>query len=704
MKEIYTKYRCGDMSVLYLRDTEKDTVGLTLLPESLADQAVLEGWWNIEPAVQLKLVGDGYAQGFAQGHSMRNSVSTQSLRFREQRTEKKEEGLRVVTVLVDERVEARHYLEYRIGTDYLRMYSEVTALSDIGLEMLSSYNLCGFSCVGEGLRTQDFILHRMQSKWSMEGRLESENFPDLNLEPSWLRIGAGSLRFGQVGSMPVRRYFTWMVAEDRAFGYSIGLQLCHPGSWQMEVYNIDERISLSGGLADREFGHWVKKLKKGEVFRTPEVIATVAKEDVDGISHRLVQAQEENLLKASEVERALPVIFNEYCTSWGTPSEEEMLSLIESLKGHHIRYCVMDAGWFVKKGQDWSSIGDWEVNEELFHHGLRFLADEIRRVGMIPGIWFEMENAGAGSKTFGKEEWLLTRDGYPLQVGARRFLDFRKKEVQDYLTERVIEQLRGWDMGYLKVDYNDNIGIGCDGAESQGEGLRQHLEGVQAFWKKLRRELPELVIENCSSGGHRLEPSMQALAAMASFSDAHECEIIPILAANVTRAILPAQSQIWAVLRRKDSEKRLYYSLCNTFLGRMCLSGDVRELEDWQWKVVDEAIRCYEQCAPIIRSGRNYRQGPRVTDYNHPAGWQAVCRVNRGRGQILAVFHSFYDSKTETKIRLPAWEGEAWEIREAFHRNGITERLEENSLTVEGVQNFDAAVWLLQKKTGKTEK
>lgn len=129
MKEIYTKYRCGDMSVLYLRDTEK-----------------------------------------------------------------KEEGLRVVTVLVDERVEARHYLEYRIGTDYLRMYSEVTALSDIGLEMLSSYNLCGFSCVGEGLRTQDFILHRMQSKWSMEGRLESENFPDLNLEPSWLRIGAGSLQ------------------------------------------------------------------------------------------------------------------------------------------------------------------------------------------------------------------------------------------------------------------------------------------------------------------------------------------------------------------------------------------------------------------------------------------------------------------------------------------------------------------------------
>ena len=165
-----------------------------------------------------------------------------------------------------------------------------------------------------------------------------------------------------------------------------------------------------------------------------------------------------------------------------------------------------------------------------------------------------------------------------------------KPEVISYLNEKVINTLRDNGFGYLKVDYNDNIGIGCDGAESLGEGLRQNMEASQGFFKKLRQELPDLVIENCSSGGHRLEPSMQALTSMASFSDAHECQAIPVIAANVTRAILPAQSQIWAVLRKDDDDKRLHYSLANTFLGRMCLSGDIYDLSDAQWNIVDEAI------------------------------------------------------------------------------------------------------------------
>ena len=696
MKKVYSNFQLGDMWAIYLLDTETELCGLTLLPEGYQEEFSLEGWWNIEPVVQIKLVGDPYADGFSHGHSIKNSATTQGLRLKEQKTE---EGdcLRIITILENHGLEVRHILEYFQGTFYMNMYTQVVnhRQETVTMELLSSYNICGFSGLGHELRMEDLVLHRMQSKWSMEGKLESTPFLDLQLEPAWLRIGANSVRFGQVGSMPVRRYFPWMIAEDTKYGYSIGIQLAHPASWQMEVYNRDERVSLSGGLADREFGHWTKKLEREELFETPGAIVTVAREDVDGISYRLTSAQLGNLERVPEVEKSLPIIFNEYCTTWGNPTEENLLRIVDILKGKGIQYCVIDAGWYIADGRDWSDIGDWIPNMGRFPKGLPHIADAIRAAGMIPGIWYEMEVVGSTSDISQKEEYLLHKDGYPIQTGQRRFLDMRKEIVQEYLEQKVIDQLAECDFGYLKVDYNDNIGIGCDGAESLGEGLRQNMEASQCFWRRLREKLPELVIENCSSGGHRLEPSMQALSSMASFSDAHECNAIPIIAANVTRAILPAQSQIWAVLRQKDDEKRLYYSLCNTFLGRMCLSGDVYDLEEWQWKIVEESIDFYKRCAHVIKNGRNFRQGPFISSYNHLKGWQAVCREGSDREGLLVVVHAFEDMKDGLEIELPVEAGRSLTIAGELHRSGITVQLQDNTLRLCSMEAFDGAVILL---------
>lgn len=697
MKKIYSSFQMGDMCAVYLLDTDTEVCGLTLLPWEYRDRITLEGWWNIEPVVQIKLLGDAYPDGFSHGHTMRNSATLTGLVLKEQKVERGA-VLKITTVLQKDGVEVSHILEYAQGELSMLQYTQVLSHREekVGLEMVSSYNLCAFSCLDDELRMEDFVLHRMQSKWSMEGKLESTPFLELQLEPAWLRIGAASVRFGQVGSMPVRRYFPWMIAEDTKYGYSIGIQLCHPASWQMEVYNRDDRIALSGGLADREFGHWMKYLDRDELFETPKAIITVAKEDVDGIAYRLTRAQARNLEAAPDVERSIPIIFNEYCTTWGNPTEENMLKIVDILRGKGITYCVIDAGWHIHNGSDWSDIGDWITNQERFPRGLAYIASVIKEAGMIPGLWYEMEMAGEASDLFRKTEYLLHRDGYPLQTGRRRFLDMRKPQVWEYLQERVIDHLQHCGFGYLKVDYNDNIGIGCDGAESLGEGLRQNMAASQRFFRKLRKDIPELVIENCSSGGHRIEPSMQALTSMASFSDAHECNAIPVIAANVTRAILPAQSQIWAVLRHADSEQRMYYSLSSTFLGRMCLSGDVYDLEDWQWSIVEEGIRFYRLCAPVIRDGRSFRQGPHVSSYNHLRGWQAMCRRSQDMSQMLVVAHTFEDCQDTVKVELPG--DEVWQVTGEFHRKGITALLRGRSLSLSPMQPYDGAVFLLEKK------
>ncbi len=132
------------------------------------------------------------------------------------------------------------------------------------------------------------------------------------------------------------------------------------------------------------------------------------------------------------------------------------------------------------------------------------------------------------------------------------------------------------------------------------------------------------------------------LASMASFSDAHECLSLPIIAANMHRVIKPSQSQIWAVMRAKDSDERLWYSICATFLGRMGLSGDVYDLSNHQWDILDKGMNFYRKVSDIIRDGKTTVISCSADSYNEPDGSQLVIRELGDRA--LIVYHRFDDS------------------------------------------------------------
>lgn len=268
----------------------------------------------------------------------------------------------------------------------------------------------------------------------------------------------------------------------------------------------------------------------------------------------LTSAMEE----APRWEQGLPILYNEYCATWGSPSEEKVAAMVETLRGKPISYFVIDAGWYKPEDKAWdNALRDWIPSKALFPKGLEHTAKVIREAGMVPGIWFEPENVGWDSRSFHDTAHLLHRDGAPITTFTRRFWDFRQDWVQNHLKERIMDFLEEKGFGYVKLDYNDTIGLGCDGAESLGEGLRQ-----------------------------------------------------------------------------SDDSHRLVYSLAATFLGRMCLSGDVTELSPEQWSLVDEAMDFYREVAPIIDQGRSERFGPEMVSYNQPQGWQCVLRTGAS-GELL---------------------------------------------------------------------
>lgn len=697
--EVLQEYKLGDMVAKYLIDRDSMQVGFQLLPEKVSQENIITDNCFMESLIQYKLTGDIYNEAYAGGCSMRNSESVRKLKFSEQTDESIGEQLQVNTIMMDEDGHRLiHHLVWLKNMPYVRISCtfENQSKRDCCLEMFESFSLGGLSPYMQGDGNGTLWLHRVRSVWSQEGRHETIPVEDLQLEPAWDPHAVRCERFGQAGSMPVNRFFPFAAIEDRKNHIFWGAQIAHPASWQMEVYRKDNGLALSGGLADRELGHWMKHVEPGKNFTTPEAIVSTAQTDsFDIFTGRLTTAGlVEGFLKAPESEQDLPIVFNEYCTTWGNPSHENICEIVDAIKGKGFKYFVIDCGWYKENGIPWDiGMGDYEVSSELFPDGMEKTVQVIKDAGMTPGIWFEIENVGSASRAYHLTEHLLHKDNVVLTTYFRRFWDMQDPWVDEYLTDKVIGTLKKYGFGYMKIDYNETIGIGCDGAESPGEALRKNMEATVLFIEKVKEEVPGIVLENCASGGHRLEPKMMSVMSMASFSDAHECEEIPIIAANLHRVIHPTQSQIWAVIRQDDSLKRIAYSISNTFLGRMCISGDVTQLAPEKWNLIEQGISFYGKIKDIIKEGQSYRYGPKIKSARHPEGWQALLRVGKNK-QAYVVIHVF-DGKLPEVIEIELPEDAPDHIRQIYAHQEMEVSIKDRKIYYRPSENKSAVtLWL----------
>lgn len=288
----------------------------------------------------------------------------------------------------------------------------------LGIDLLTSASLDGITPFAADDAAGRLRLHRWRAAWSNEVMQVSEDFEALGLERSWIGHSAQVERFGQAGTMPVNGWHPCAVVEDTVAGVCWGLQLRWGGSWQIECYRRDDRLALSGGLADRDVGHWRKNLAPGESFSAPAAWVTCSPGGVEQCCERLVRMPSPAAEAAPAVEHDLPIVFNEWCTTWGHPMHERVTALADRLQGSPVRYLVIDAGWYKPEGGNWGDAhGDWQPSPKMFPQGIAATAAAIRARGLIPGLWFEKETVGTGSRVFTERRSdLLHRDGALLQV------------------------------------------------------------------------------------------------------------------------------------------------------------------------------------------------------------------------------------------------------------------------------------------------
>jgi alpha-galactosidase len=671
-------YVLDDLTVHYPGDFTGDpatgTLGLEILPTALVDAAAgprdrideaaarhhpdTGPARTVEPLAAAARPGDAVHEPFAGGRTLRRSETAAGLRVRLHKSSAASsitttDAAPITTVTTTITTELAtgdglalvHRLSHRAGDPFVRV--RTTAVNEgtepVVLDLLTSFTLTGLTPFAADDAPGRLVVHRIRSAWSAEARLVSESVEQLGLERPYVNIGTVAERFGATGTMPSAGWMPFLAVEDTATGVLWGVQLAAGGPWQLELVRSRDALAIGGGPADHDFGHWRHTLAPGETYDAPEAVLTAVHGDLDALCARLTAAQAGHPRPALEPE--LPIQFNEYATTWGNPTHERVLGLADRLQGTGVRYFTIDCGWFSDPGTSWGrSHGDWEPSAVRFPGGLAATARALRTRGFVPGLWWEPETAGELSKAYADPDLHL-----PQHVAARHFLDLRRPEVAGPLLDRMTALLRDGDFGYLKIDYNANL-TGPDGTT-----VRQLTDASRRFIQDLSARLPDLVIENCSGGGHRIDPAYAGITAVSSGSDAFEAREAPVIAANLHRVLLPRQSLVWVTLRAEDPEPALISKLAAGFLGRMCLSGDPDRLDEEQWRVVRRALALYEEAAPLIADGTSLQGGTRPPHaMRNPTGWQSVLRLSPDRRQALTVLHTFDAPGDSATVTLPA--------------------------------------------------
>lgn len=294
-------------------------------------------------------------------------------------------------------------------------------------------------------------------------------------------------------------------------GFCIGAALVYSGSFRIDA-QVDQTgaLRLTGGINPYRF-QW--GLGTGESFFTPEVVLGCTKNGLGRLSRIFHNVYRENLMRGPYVKNIRPILVNNWEATYFEFTKEKLLQIADCAKEIGLDMLVLDDGWFGKRDDDYSGLGDWFVNEKKLPGGIGVLADEIRERGLKFGLWIEPEMVSEDSELFrAHPEWCFRVPGRePVRGRYQLNLDVGRPEVRDYVMEHIFKVLDACQADYVKWDMNrgvENVYALDLPPKRQGEALHRYMLGVYDMMERLVARYPDLLFENCSGGGGRFDAGM----------------------------------------------------------------------------------------------------------------------------------------------------------------------------------------------------
>ena len=285
------------------------------------------------------------------------------------------------------------------------------------------------------------------------------------------------------------------------FVYSGGFS----GSAGMDQFN-QTRMQL--GLMQEKFSY---PLAPGEAFTAPEVIMSYSAEGFGKLSNNLQECIRKHVCRGKWRDQVRPVLLNSWEAFYMDFDGADILALAEQAATLGMDMVVLDDGWFGKRDNDLSGLGDWFVNEEKLGGKMKELIYWVHRKGLKFGLWIEPEMVNEDSDLYrAHPDWAMAVPGRkPVRGRQQLVLDFSRKEVVDAIFESICKVLDEDTVDYIKWDYNRSIAdVYSHTAGNQGKVLYDYILGLYDFLDRLGKRYPDMLIEGCSGGGGRFDAGM----------------------------------------------------------------------------------------------------------------------------------------------------------------------------------------------------
>lgn len=383
------------------------------------------------------------------------------------------------------------------------------------------------------------------------------------------------------------------------------------------------------------------KLEQGESFQTPEMVMVYSAQGMGHMTRTFHALYRGHLIRSPWLHKKRPILINNWEATYFDFDAEKIVSIAEESAKLGIEMLVLDDGWFGNRFDDNRALGDWWVNTEKLKGGLGNLVSRINALGMKFGLWFEPEMISPESELYeAHPDWAIQIPGRkPCRARNQYVLDITRREVRDYILDKVFAILHSANIEYVKWDMNrplTDIGGFELPADRQGELYHRYVLGMYEMQERLLREFPNLLLENCSGGGGRFDPGMLYYSPQIWCSDDTDAVerlviqegtalIYPLCCMGAHVSVCPNHT----VGRSTPFATRGMTALSGTFGYEL----DVTKLSDEDKAAIPRQVKVYHAFHDMIREGSYYR----ISSYWENKSYDCF-EVVEGQGEKALVF------------------------------------------------------------------